>query len=109
MEFQLYNLINATSEIFYETIKNDRLVVVDFWAPWCGPCLRFAPIFANTASKYQDIKFLKINTDEELTLATELNISSIPTLMVYKNGENLFREAGALSTNSFEDLIKRFR
>lgn len=99
--------INA--ENLETTVKENPIVILDFWAAWCGPCLRFAPVFEKASETHADIVFGKIDTEEQRELAGALQIQSIPTLMVFRDGILLYREAGALPPPAFEDLIKQVR
>lgn len=98
-------LVDLTQTNFEETIKNNDMIIVDFWAPWCGPCRSFKPIFEETAEKYPDIVFGKLNTDEERSLAGHFQIRSIPTLMIFKEQIIVFSQAGSLSQSAFEEVI----
>lgn len=99
--------INVTSEEFDKVvIKDEGIVFVDFWAAWCGPCRMFGPIFEEASNKYPDITFAKVDTDAEQQLAGEAGISSIPTLMAFRDGILVYREAGALPASQFEQLVK---
>ena len=82
-------------------------MIIDFWAPWCGPCRSFAPTFEAAAAKHTDVVFAKINTEEQQQLAGELNIRSIPTLMVFREQVLLFNQAGALSAGQLETLLQQ--
>lgn len=95
--------IDATN--LESTVKNSPMVILDFWASWCGPCLRFAPTFEAASAAHPDVVFGKIDTQANQQLAGELGIQSIPTLMVFRDGILLYREAGALPPPAFEDLI----
>jgi thioredoxin 1 len=84
---------------------NQPKVIVDFWAPWCGPCVNFAPIFEQAAEKYPDIQFLKMDIDENQEFALKNNIRSIPTIQMFKDGEQVFNKAGAYDLATFKQLI----
>jgi thioredoxin 1 len=98
--------INLTSAEFEAAVTKPGITFVDFWAAWCGPCRMFAPIFEAASEKYPDIQFTKIDTDVEQEIAAAAQISSIPTLMAFRDGILVFREAGALPAPQFEELIK---
>lgn len=98
--------IELTSETFEEAIAKDGITLIDFWAAWCGPCRMFAPIFEKAAQERTDITFAKIDTEKEQQLAAALNISSIPTLMAFRDGVLVFRQPGALPAHALEQLIK---
>ncbi len=90
-----------------EMIESNNTVVVDFWAPWCGPCKRFGPVFDRVAAKNPDVKFLKLNTELEPELAATFEVMSIPTLMVIKEGDIIFAQAGALPEDILEDIVQK--
>lgn len=100
---------NLTIDKFEETIAQDGIVFVDFWADWCGPCKSFAPVFEAAAESHEDIAFAKVDTEAEQQLAGALNIRSIPTLMVFRDGIQLFSQAGALPAAALDDLIGQVR
>jgi len=90
---------------FEQVVNGNDMVLVDFWAPWCGPCKGFAPVFEAASEKHGDIVFGKVNTDEEQELATSFNIRSIPTLMFFREKVILFSQAGALPGSALERVI----
>jgi thioredoxin 1 len=97
--------IELGSANFGDTVVTDGMVIVDFWAEWCGPCRNFAPIFEEASTKHPDIIFGKVDTEAEKQLAGEAGISSIPTLMVFRDGILLYNRAGALPGAGLEELI----
>ena len=101
--------INITGEQFNSTVRGEGITLVDFWASWCGPCMRFAPVFEKAAEANPDITFAKVNTEEEPELAGALGISSIPTLMAFRDDVLVYREAGALPAKALDALITQVR
>ena len=99
--------VTLTQEIFEQTVSAGGIVLVDFWATWCGPCRQFGPIFEEASEKYPDIVFGKIDTDDQQQLAMAAQITSIPTLMVFRDGIVVFRQSGALPLSALEDLISQ--
>lgn len=100
---------NITAQDFNETITNNEIVIVDFWAPWCGPCRSFAPIYEQVSENHQDIVFAKVNTEEEEELASHFQIRSIPTLMIFREQVVLFAQPGMLSASQLEEVISKVR
>ncbi|HRJ51696.1 MAG TPA: thioredoxin [Candidatus Thiothrix moscowensis] len=101
--------MEMTAEDFEETITTNDIVVIDFWAPWCGPCRSFAPIFEKVSDNHSDIVFAKVNTEEEQALAGHFQIRSIPTLMIFREQVIIFAEAGMLSEPQLEHVIAQVR
>jgi len=98
-------MLKLTQENFQSTIKKGN-VVVDFWAPWCGPCRMMAPIFEEAANEQKAVKFAKVNTDEEGPIAQELGIRGIPTLIFFKDGKEINRFVGASNKQMLSARIK---
>jgi len=98
-----------TAETIESTIQDNPIVILDFWADWCGPCKMFAPTFEAASEKHPDIVFGKVDTQEQQGLAAQLQIRSIPTLMVFRDQILVFNQAGALPPAAFEDLITQVK
>ncbi|MGZ0147079.1 thioredoxin [Kribbella sp. WER1] len=101
--------VELTQDNFNEVVGGDGLVLVDFWAEWCGPCKMFGPVFEKSSEEHADITFGKVDTEAQGELAQAFQISSIPTLMAVRDGVVLYSQAGALPAASLEDLIGQLR
>ena len=99
--------IELNKDNFKNTIENNDFVIVDFWAPWCGPCQGFLPVYEELSEKHPDIVFAKVNTEDEQELAAGFQIRSIPTLMMFREQVVLYSEAGALQKTQLEELIDK--
>ena len=97
--------VDLTKENFESVVTGNPMVVVDFWAPWCGPCRGFAPVFEKASEAHADVVFAKVNTEEQQELAGSFNIRSIPTLMVFREQVVLFQQAGALPASALEQVL----
>ncbi len=101
--------ITLTPENFSETVSADGISIVDFWAGWCGPCLAFAPVYEAASVSNPDIRFGKVDTEAQQALAGAFEITSIPTLMIFRDNIMLYNRAGALPAPAFDDLIAQVR
>jgi thioredoxin 1 len=99
--------VELTKENFESTVNDNPMVIVDFWAPWCGPCRGFAPVYEKASDQHPDVVFAKVNTEEQQELAGAFNIRSIPTLMVFREKVILFQQVGALPGSTLEQVISQ--
>jgi thioredoxin 1 len=100
-------VVELTKENFEQVVTSNSTVIVDFWAPWCGPCRGFAPVFERVAEANPDVVFAKVNTDEEQEIGSHFQIRSIPTLMVFRDQVIVFSQPGALPQNALEQIVAK--
>ena len=100
-------VVELTKDNFEEVVTSNDFVIVDFWAPWCGPCRSFAPTYEKVSEDHPDVVFAKVNTEDEQEIAGHFQIRSIPTLMIFRDKIIIFSEAGALPESAFRELVKK--
>ena len=100
-------VMELTKENFEQVITSNATVIVDYWAPWCGPCRGFAPVFEKVSEAHPDVVFAKVNTDEEQEIAAHFQIRSIPTLMVFRDQIIVFSQPGAMPQGAFEQVVSK--
>jgi thioredoxin len=99
--------VEVTQENFNQVVNGNSMVIVDFWAPWCGPCRSFAPAYEAASEKHPDVVFAKVNTEEQQALAGYFQIRSIPTLMIFRDKIIIFAQPGALPAAALEQVIEK--
>lgn len=108
LEEQVANTVEITRDNFEDQVK-EGIVVLDWWATWCGPCRAFAPVFERVAAKHTDVVFGKVNTEEQRELAAEFQINAIPTLMIIRDGVMLFNRPGMVPQGALEDIVAQVK
>ncbi len=101
--------VDLSEKDFATTIEKEGIVFLDFWAEWCGPCKAFAPVYEAISEKYPDIIFAKVNTEEEPSIAGSFGISSIPTLMIFRDGIGVFSQPGMLPAAALDELVEKVK
>lgn len=101
------SIVELTTDTFSDTVNADGIVLVEWWASWCGPCLRFAPIFEEASRRHPDVVFAKVDTEANHELSTAAEIRSIPTLMAFRDGVLVFSQAGVLPGEALDDLVRQ--
>lgn len=102
-------IVELTKDNFEQVVTSNATVIIDYWAPWCGPCRGFAPVFEKVAEKHPDVVFAKVNTDEEQEIASHFQIRSIPTLMAFREQIIVFSQPGALPQGAFEQVVEKVK
>ena len=99
----------VTKDTFREVLDNNDIIIMDFWAPWCGPCKSFAPIFEAASEKHEDVFFAKVNTEDEQELAASFQIRSIPTVMIFREKIAIFSQAGMLPESALDEVLGKVK
>lgn len=100
-------VVELTKDNFEQTVTENDFVIVDFWAPWCGPCRSFAPTYEKVSGDFPNVVFAKVNTEDEQEIAAQFGIRSIPTLMIFREKVIIYSEAGALPESAFKELVTK--
>lgn len=101
--------VELTTENFEQTVTGNEIVLVDWWAGWCGPCMMFAPVYEEASGQHEDVVFAKVDTENQQELAAGAQITSIPTIMAFKEGMLVFRHSGALPARDLESIVEQVR
>lgn len=101
--------VNLTNETFSDTVNDNDIVIIDFWAPWCGPCKNFSPIYEEASEKHDGVVFAKVNTEEEQELGASFQIRSIPTLMIFREKVILYSQPGMIGGPQLDELIDKVK
>lgn len=101
--------VQLTEETFADTVSKDGVVLVDFWAAWCSPCLRFAPVFEAASKQHEDVVFAKVDTEANQAISQALDIQAIPTIMAFRDGVLVYREPGAMNAAGLEQLLQALK
>lgn len=101
--------VNLTTDTFEDTVSGNDIVLVDWWADWCGPCKMFAPVYDKASEQHEDVVFAKVDTEDQQALAAGAQITSIPTIMAFKDGMLVYRQSGALPARDLESVIDQVK